>query len=179
MKWWDWMLWSQFFECWVLRQVFTLLFHFHQRLFGSSSLSVIRVLLSAYLRLLIFLPAFLILACASPSPAFLMMYSVYKLNNLGNNIRPWWTPFPIGNQSVVPCPHVTVAFWPANRFLRGQVRWFVIPIAWRISTACCDPHNQRLWHSQWSISRCCSGILVLFLWPNGCWQFDLWFLCFF
>ena len=29
---------------------------------------------AAYLRLLIFLPAILIPACASPSPAFLMMY---------------------------------------------------------------------------------------------------------
>ena len=33
-----------------------------------------------YLRLLIFLPAILIPACASSSPAFLMMYSAYKLN---------------------------------------------------------------------------------------------------
>ena len=24
-----------------------------------------------------------------------------------------------------------------------------------------------------------SGILLLFLWSNGCWQFDLWFLCLF
>ena len=37
---------------------------------------------------------------------------------------------------------------------------------------CCDP--QRLWHSQWSRSRFFSGILLLFLWSNGCWQFDLW-----
>ena len=35
---------------------------------------------SAYLRLLIFLPVILIPACASSSPAFLMMYSAYKLN---------------------------------------------------------------------------------------------------
>ena len=39
-----------------------------------------RVVSSAYLRLLIFLPAILILACASSSPAFPMMYSAYKLN---------------------------------------------------------------------------------------------------
>ena len=43
---------------------------------------------SAYLRLLIFLPAILIPACATPSLAFLMMYSAYKLNNQGNNIQP-------------------------------------------------------------------------------------------
>ena len=52
-------------------------FTFIKRLFSSSSLSAIRVVLSAYLRLLIFLPAILIPACASSSPAFLMMYSAY------------------------------------------------------------------------------------------------------
>ena len=62
-----------------------------------------------YLRLLIFLLAILIPACASSSPEFLMMYSAYKLNKQGDNIQPWWTPFPIWNQSVVPCPVLTVA----------------------------------------------------------------------
>ena len=50
-------------------------FTFIKRLFSSSSLSTIRVVSSAYLRLLIFLLAVLIPACASSSPAFLMMYS--------------------------------------------------------------------------------------------------------
>ena len=45
-------------------------FTFIKRLFSSSSLSAIRVMSSAYLRLLIFLPAILIPACASSSPAF-------------------------------------------------------------------------------------------------------------
>src|SRR5574341_945116 len=58
---------------------------FIKRLFSSSSLSAIRVVSSAYLRLLIFLPAILISACASSSPAFLMMYSAYKLNKHGGN----------------------------------------------------------------------------------------------
>ena len=48
---------------------------FIKRLFSSSLLSAIRVVSSAYLRLLIFLPAILIPACASSSPAFLIMYS--------------------------------------------------------------------------------------------------------
>ena len=39
-----------------------------------------RVVLSAYLRLLMFLPAILILACDLSSPVFLVMYSAYKLN---------------------------------------------------------------------------------------------------
>ena len=31
------------------------------------------------------------------------MYSAYKLNKQGDNIQSWCTPFPIWNQSVVPC----------------------------------------------------------------------------
>ena len=61
---------------------------FLKRLFSSSSISAIRVMLSAYLRLLIFLPAILIPACASSSLAFLIMYSAYKLNKQGDNIQP-------------------------------------------------------------------------------------------
>ena len=41
---------------------------------------------SAYLRLLIFLPATLIPACGSSNLAFHMMYSVQKLNKQGDNI---------------------------------------------------------------------------------------------
>ena len=70
-------------------------FTFIKRLFSSSSLSAIRVVSSAYLRSLIFLPAILISACASSSPAFLMMYSAYRLNKQGDNIQHWRTPFPI------------------------------------------------------------------------------------
>ena len=52
----------------------------------SSSLSAISVVSFAYATLLIFLPAILILACASSSPAFQMMYTVFKLNKHGDNI---------------------------------------------------------------------------------------------
>ena len=107
-------------------------FTFIKRLFSSSSLSAIKVVSFAYLRLLIFLPAILIPACDSSSAAFLMMYSAYKLNKQGDNIQPWHTPFPIWNQSVVPCPVLTVASWPIYRFLKRQVRWSGIPISWRL-----------------------------------------------
>ena len=43
------------------------------------------VVSSAYLRLLVFLPAILIPTCVSSSLAFCMMYSVYKLNKHGDN----------------------------------------------------------------------------------------------
>ena len=61
-------------------------FTFIKRLFSSSLLSAIRVVSPAYLRLLIFLPAILIPACASSSPTFHMMYFAYKLNEQGDNI---------------------------------------------------------------------------------------------
>ena len=67
---------------------FTLSFTFIQRLCSFSLLSAIMVVSSAYLRLLIFLPAILIPACASFSQAFRLMYSAFKLNKQGDNIQP-------------------------------------------------------------------------------------------
>jgi len=142
---------SMIFVFWMLsfQPTFSLsTFTFIKRLFSSSSLSVIRVVLSAYLRLLIFLPAILIPACVSSSPAFLMMYFAYKLNKQGDNIQSWCTPFPIWNQSIVPCPVLTVASWPAYRFLKRQVGTLIFPSISEFSTVSCDLHCQRLWHSQ-------------------------------
>ena len=117
---------------------------------------------SAYLRLLIFLPAILIPAYASSSPAFRMMYSAYKLNKQGDNIQPWHTPFPICNQSVVLCPILTVSSWPAYRLLRRQVRWSGIPISWRIfHSLFWSTQTKAFLHSQWSKSRYFLGILLL------------------
>ena len=100
-------------------------FTFIKRLFSSSSLSAIRVVSSTYLRLFIFLPAILIPAYASSSPAFLMMYSVNKLKKQGDNIHPWRTPFPIWNQSAVPCPVLTVASTCIQIVQEaGQVVWY-------------------------------------------------------
>ena len=107
-------------------------FTFIKRLLNSTSLSTIRVMSSAYLRLFIFLPEILIPACASSSLAFCMMYSAQKLNKQGYNIQPWCIPFLIWSQSVIPCPVLTVASWSAYRFLRRQVRFSGIPISLRI-----------------------------------------------
>ena len=84
---------------------------------------------SAYLRLLIFLQAIFIPGCTSSSPAFLMMYSAYKLNKQGDNIQTWRTPFPIWNQSVVPCPVLTVASDLHTNFLRGRLGGLVLRIS--------------------------------------------------
>ena len=75
---------------------------FIKRIFSSSSLSAIRMLSSAYLRLLIFLPAILIPACASSSVTFCIMYSEYKLNKQGD-VQTLCILLPIWNHSFVPC----------------------------------------------------------------------------
>ena len=96
-----------------------------KRLFSSSH-SVIRVVSSAYLRLLIFLLATWFQLVLYPT------FPAYKLNKQGDNIQPGHTPFPIWSQSVVPCLVLTIASWSAYRFLRRQVKWSGIPISWRI-----------------------------------------------
>ena len=148
MKWWDQMPWSSFFESWVYARFSFFSFTFIKKLFSFSSLSATRVVSSAYLKLLIFLLAILIPACVSTSLAFHMMHSAYKLNKQGDDIHPWCIPFPVWNQSIVPCPVLTVASWPAYRFLRKHVRCLVFPSLEEFSTVCCDSHSQRLWHSQ-------------------------------
>ena len=120
--------WSLFSDCWALSQLFHSLLSLSSR--GSLALHFchkggVTCISEVFdISLEIFIPA-----CASSSPTFLMMYSAYKLNKHSDNIQPWCTPCPIWNQSVVPCPVLTVAPWPAYRFLRRQVRWLGIPIS--------------------------------------------------
>ena len=133
-------------------------FTFIKKFFSSFSFSAIRVVSSAYLRLLIFLLAILNSVCASWSLAFHIMYSAYKLNKQGDNIQPWHSPFPIWSQSVVPCPvffflklyiivlvlpniKMNLASWPAYRFHKRQVRWPCIPITLRV-------FHSLLWSTQ-------------------------------
>ena len=102
------------------------------------------------------------------------MYSAYKLNKQGDNIQSWRTPFPIWNQSVVPCPVLTVASWPAYRFLRRQVSGLVFPSLEKFSSL--------LWFTVTDFGVVNKAMffwnsLEFFLWSNRRWQFDLWFLC--
>ena len=107
-----------------------------------------------YLRLLVFFPAILIPACSSSNPAFCIMYSAYKLSKQSDNIQPWRTSFLIWHQTVVLCPVLTVASWPAYRFLKRQVGGLVFPSLSEFPTVYCDPHSQRIWYSQLSRSKC-------------------------
>ena len=111
------------FECWVLSQLF------HSPLSPSlrGSLVTLQFLLLEWYHLHIWgywhFSGILIPTWTSSSLAFPMMYSAQEFNKQGDNIQPWCTPFPIGNQSVFPCTVLTVASWPAYRLLMRKVRW--------------------------------------------------------
>ena len=47
----------------------------------------------------------------------------------------------------------------------GRSGGLVFPSLSEFSTVCCDPHSQRLWHSQWNKSRCISGTFCFFYDP--------------
>ena len=132
-------------------------------LFSSSLLSAIRMVSSAYLRLLMFLPPVLTPACNSSRLACLLMCSAYRLTKQGDNRQTCCHPFSILNQSVVPYRVPAVASWPAYRFLKRQVRWSGIPISLRAFHSCHDPHSQRLSRHQWNRDRYFPEMSLLYL----------------
>ena len=119
-------------------------FTFIKRLLSFSSLYSVRVVSFAYLRLLIFLLTILIPTCASPSPAFLMMYSTYKLNRQGDNIPTLKHFFP--NFEPVSCSMSSSNFCFLTHIQvsqeTGKVIWYS-PF-FKNFPVCCDPHSQRL-----------------------------------
>ena len=125
------MPWSSFLKVEFYASFFTLLFHLHQE--------ALSFLFSFYLKGgVIFIsevidisPSNLDSSLCFIQPAFCIRYFIYKLNKQGDNVQPWHTLFPFWNQSVA-CPVLTVASWPAYRFLKRQVRWSDIPISFRI-----------------------------------------------
>jgi len=96
-------------------------FTFIKRLFSSSLPSATRVVSSAIWGYWYFFQKSWFQLVLHPAQDFTLC-----------TIQPWRTPFLIWNQSVVPCPVLTVASWPAYRFLRRQVRSSGIPISWRM-----------------------------------------------
>ena len=169
------------FECWVLSQLF------HSPLSLLSRGPLVPLLFMPvewhhlHLRLLIFLLAILIPACVSSSLAFLMMYYSCKLNKLGDNIQLWCTPFPVWNQSIVPCSMSAsnCCFLTCIQISQeaGQVVWYshlFKNFPWFVVI-----HTVKGFSIVNKAETYFSGTLLLFRWSSRCWQFDLWFLCLF
>ena len=149
-------------------------FTFIKRLF-SSLLSATTVVSSVYLTSLIFLLAILIPACASSSPAFHMMYckkagwQYTVLMHCFPDLEPVCCSTSSSNCCFLTCIQLSQE--------SGQVVWY-----------------SHLFKNfpQFVVIHTIKGFgivnkeevdvflkLLLFQWSNGCWRFDLWFLCLF
>ena len=120
------MPWSSFFECWVSSQLFPLSsFTFIKRLFSFLFAFCHKDGVVCISEIIDISPSNLDSSLCFIHPSIL--HDAYELNKQGDNIQPWCIPFPIWNQSVVPCLSLTVASWPAYRFLiqeAGKVAWY-------------------------------------------------------
>ena len=67
------------------------------------------------------------------------MCSAYKLNKQGDNIQPWHTPFPIWNQSFVPCP-VLLFFL----FLLRFIYCYIFSSVAQSCPTLCNPMNHSM-----------------------------------
>ena len=146
-------------------------FTFIKRLF-SYFLSAIRVVSSAYLRLLIFLPEILIPACASSSPALGMIYSAGWQYTALMYSFPDLEPVYCSMSSSNCCFLTYIQIFQEA----GKVVWY----------------SHLLSFSQFVVIHTVKGFgivneaevdvfleLLLFQWSSRYWQFDLWFLCLF
>ena len=132
--------WNDGTECHDLSflnaDILSLLFHTPLSLSSRGSLVPLHFLPLEWYHLhlwdLVFLPAVLIQACDSFSPAFHIMYTAQKLNKQGDNIHLCHTTFLILSQYLVSCPVLTAASWPAYKFLKRQIRWSDTPISLRV-----------------------------------------------
>ena len=136
---------------------------------------VLMVKSSAYLRLLIFLLAILIPAWASSSLAFHMMYSASKLKSKVTIyscdvlLAQFWTSLSGSNCCFLTCIQVSQeagkVVWYSH-FLKNFPQFIVI-------------HTVKGFSVVEEAEVDVSGILLLFLWSNGWWPFDLWLPCLF
>ena len=87
---------------------------------------------SAFLSLLVFLPTILIPACASCSPAFLMMYSAYELNKQGDPCLGWVKSSANNRitQELAGAWKVTHRAQPVENILRGEIFSGFSPSGW-------------------------------------------------
>ena len=77
---------------------------------------------------------------------------------------------PIWNQSVIPCPVLTIASWPTYRFLKTQVRWSGVPISLSIFHSM-NTYSLTYWKLLMGISsiQFSHSIVSESLWPHE-WQ---------
>ena len=141
MKVWDQMPVSLYFEC-CFKSAFSLSsFTFIKRLFSSSSISDIRVVSSAYLRLLIFLPQ----SWFQLDLHLVWHFAWCTLQELKSRVTIYSFEVLLSQFGSSPLFHVWflphIGFLTSYRFLRRQIRWCGIPISLRV-------FHSLLWSTQ-------------------------------
>ena len=145
----------------------------HLSVDSSSSVSALRVVSSAYLKLLIFLSAILIPACASSSPAFLLMpqgraglvfFSFLRLfgrkNMRGKERQPTQQP-----SFLLPCTQMpNIAQGSCMTLSR---RWILIGLS-PASLLPITGLGMVMWPlpGQWEVSKCLLRFFIFFFWTE-------------
>ena len=90
------------------------------------------------------------------------MYSTYKLNKQVIIYSLDVLLFLFGSSLLFHVQFLLLLLDLHTDFSGGRSGGLVLPSLSEFSTVCCDSYSQRLWHSQLSLSRCFSGIFLLF-----------------
>ena len=129
MTWWDWVLLLFFFNVEFQVRFFTLIFDHHQgTLYWNFTFSHYSAIIS--ISEIVGISATLFLVCHSFSPAFLSLYSAYKLNKQGDNtslvvlLSQFWT-------SLLDYVFFLLLLLELHTGFSG-IMWAGIPISWRI-----------------------------------------------
>ena len=129
-------------------------------------------------RLLMFLLPILIPACNSFSPVFLMMCWAYKLNKQGDSRQLCHTPFSVLNQLDVPYRQGSnCCFLTCIQVSQETSKLVWYSLLFKSFPQFVVIHTVKGFSIVDETGRCFSGIPLLSLWSNKCWQFHLWFLC--
>ena len=132
------------FWMWSFKSTFSLSsFTFIKGLFSSSSLSAIRWChLHIWVCWYFSQQSWFQLVLHPAQHFFRMMFSAYMLNQQGDNIQPWRTPFLIWNQSVTPCQVLTFTSCIQISQEKGKVVWY--SHLFKNFPVFCDPRSQKL-----------------------------------
>ena len=136
-------------------------FMFIKRLFSSCLILAIRLVSSAYLRL-IFLPAVLIPACASSSLAFCMMYSAqfssvqFSCSVVSNSANPWIagrqaSPSITNSRSLLKLMLIE-SVMPSSHLILCHPLLFLSPVAPSIRVFSNESTLRMRWPKYWSFS---------------------------
>ena len=155
------------FVFWMLssKPAFSLYLIFTKKLFSPSSVSALKVVSAAYLKLVTFL-------WAVPSSLCFIQPGIsrdelYKLNRQGDSVQPWRTPFPTLNLSHCSMSISNCCFLTSIQVSQETGKVFFSSHLFKNFSQFVVINSQWLSCIQWSRSRFFSGIFLLLYDPEN------------